>query len=103
MPITSIIFCLNDLEDPLCSDPATGTQKEGLSCIKLRTRRNVVRNTFRGAIASCTSNKHCWAVEKRGRRGYLCQDPKTKDWKTTLNGMVNLEPKKGSIVWLKGK
>ena len=85
--------------DPLSTDPATGTEYEGLKCIKSTKSKN----TFTGAKASCTNNKACWAVEKSGVKGSYCQlDPKTNDWKTTLNGMVNLEPKKGSIVWLKG-
>ena len=89
--------------DPLSTDPATGTEYEGLKCIRYRRHTAGVRNTFRGAKATCTNNKACWAVEKRGVKGSYCElDPKTNDWKTTLNGMVNLEPKKGSIVWLKG-
>ena len=85
--------------DPLSTDPATGTEYEGLKC----TFTKNTKNTFTGAKASCTNNKACWAVEKSGVKGSYCQlDPKTNDWKTTLNGMVNLEPKKGSIVWLKG-
>ena len=89
--------------DPLSTDPATGTEYEGLKCIKYKRMSSGVQNTFTGAKATCTNNKACWAVEKRGVKGSYCElDPKTNDWKTTLNGMVNLEPKEESIVWLKG-
>ena len=90
---------MNALEDPLTNFPVTGTEHEGIKCM---TYRSDTSNTFTRRVAGCIKNRECWAVEKRGNRGIICGDRKTKTWKTTLNGMINLAPEKGRIVWFKG-
>ena len=90
---------MNASEDPLTSLPATGTEHEGIRCM---TYRSDTSNTFAVTVAGCIENRKCWAVEKRGNKGIICGDTKTKTWKTTLNGMINLRPEEGRIVWIKG-